>query len=55
LLDGNSGKMAGFVIACKLYIRMRISEKLVKRQMHWILIYIYICREKQQMYRRKMF
>ena len=32
--------MAGFVIVCKLYIRMRIKEEIVEEQIQWILMYV---------------
>ena len=32
IFDGMSSKIAGFITACKLYMRMRMREKLVKGQ-----------------------
>jgi len=32
LFDGDSGKVIGFVIAYKLYIRMRMREEMVEEQ-----------------------
>jgi len=32
IFDGTSSKVAGFITACKLYIRMRLREKLVEEQ-----------------------
>jgi len=32
IFDGISSKVAGFITACKLYIRMRLKEKLVEEQ-----------------------
>jgi len=32
--------VAGFIIACKLYIRMRLREELVEEQVQWILSYV---------------
>jgi len=40
LFDKDPEKMAGFIIAWKLYIRMRMRKKLVEKQAHWILTYI---------------
>ena len=32
IFDGTSSKVAGFITACKLYIKMRIREKSMKGQ-----------------------
>ena len=32
--------MAGFIMVCKLYIRMRIKEEIVEEQIQWILMYV---------------
>ena len=40
LFDGDLEKVAGFVTACKLYIRIKMRKKSVKEQIHWILIYV---------------
>ena len=40
IFDGTSSKIAGFITACKLYIRMRIKEESVEGQIQWILSYI---------------
>lgn len=40
LFDRDPEKIMGFVIACKLYIRIRMREKLVEELVYWILIYI---------------
>ena len=32
--------MGGFIAACKLYIRMRLREESVERQVQWILSYV---------------
>jgi len=38
--NGYPGKITEFVIVCKLYIRVRIREKMVEEQLNWILTYI---------------
>jgi len=40
IFDGITSKMAGFISACKLYIRMRLREEPVEEQVQWILSYI---------------
>ena len=40
IFDGTSSKIAEFIIACKLYIRMRLREELVEGQVQWILSYV---------------
>ena len=40
IFDGMSSKVAGFIITCKLYIRMRLREKSVEGQVQWILLYV---------------
>ena len=38
--DGGASKIVGFVIACKLYIKMKIRKVLVEKQMQWVLTYM---------------
>ena len=40
IFDGTSSKIAEFITACKLYIRMRLREEPVKGQVQWILLYV---------------
>ena len=40
IFDGMSSKIARFIIACKLYIKMRMREESVEGQIQWILSYI---------------
>ena len=35
-----AGKVLGFLIACRLYIRMRMREVTVEEQIQWVLSYI---------------
>jgi len=35
-----SSKIAGFIIACKLYIRVKMREESVEEQIQWILLYV---------------
>ena len=38
--DGSSGRVAGFITVCKLYIQMRIRGTLVEEQIQWVLSYV---------------
>jgi len=39
VFDGTPGKVSGFIIACKLYIRMKMREVAVEEQTVDIVIY----------------
>jgi len=34
------GKVGGFVIACRLYLRMKMKEVTVEEQVQWVLLYV---------------
>ena len=38
--DGTPSKVARFIEACKLYVRMRLKESTVEEQVQWILLYV---------------
>ena len=40
LFDKDLGKVTGFIMTCKLYIRMKMRKELVEEQVHYILTYI---------------
>ena len=40
IFDGTTSKVAEFISACKLYIRIRLRKEPVERQVQWILSYI---------------
>jgi len=40
IFDGTLSKVAGFITACKLYIRMRLREEPVEKQVQWNLSYV---------------
>ena len=40
MFDGILSKVSGFVIACKLYIKMKMREAVVEEQIQWVLLYV---------------
>ena len=40
IFDGMSSKIVGFILACKLYVRMNLKEESVEGQVQWILLYV---------------
>jgi len=40
VFDGTSSKILGFIMACKLYIKMKMREVAVEEQVQWVLLYI---------------
>ena len=36
-------KVSGFIGVCKLYVRMRLRESSVEKQIQWILSYVQCC------------
>jgi len=40
VFDGTLGKISGFIMASKLYIRMKMREVVVEKQIHWTLSYV---------------
>ena len=40
VFDKSSGKVLGFVTACKLYMRIKMRKVTVEEQIQWILLYI---------------
>ena len=35
-----AGKVLGFLTACRLYIRMRMREVIIEKQIQWVLSYV---------------
>ena len=40
IFNGEAGKVEGFVMACRLYLRMKIREATVEEQVQWVLLYV---------------
>jgi len=40
IFNGEAEKVGGFVIACRLYLRMKMREATVEKQVQWVLSYI---------------
>ena len=41
IFNGETGKVGGFVIACRLYLRMKMREATVEEQVQWVLLYVW--------------
>ena len=40
IFNGEAGKVGGFVIVCRLYLRMKMKETTVKEQVQWVFSYV---------------
>jgi len=40
VFNGEAGNVGEFIIACRLYLRIKIRETTVKEQIQWVLSYI---------------
>jgi len=40
IFNGETGKVGGFVTACRLYLRMKMREATVEEQVFWVLSYV---------------
>ena len=40
IFNGETGKVGGFVIACRLYLRMKMREATVEEQVFWVLSHV---------------
>jgi len=38
--NGNATKVSGFIMACRLYIRIRMINTFVEEQVQWVLLYV---------------
>ena len=40
IFNGEAGKVRGFIIACRLFLRMKLRGAMVEEQVQWVLSYI---------------
>ena len=40
IFSGEAGKVGGFIITCRLYLRMKMREATVEEQVQWVLSYV---------------
>ncbi len=40
IFNGETGKVGGFVTACRLYLRMKMREAMVEEQVFWVLSHV---------------
>jgi len=40
IFSGEAGKVGGFIMACKLYLRIKMREITVEEQVQWVLSYV---------------
>ena len=40
IFNGEAGRVGGFIIACRLYIKMKLRGNTVEEQIQWVLTYV---------------
>ncbi len=40
IFSGEAGKVEGFIIVCRLYLRMKMRKATVEEQVQWVLSYV---------------
>ena len=40
IFNGEAGRVGGFIMACKLYIKMKLRGNTVEEQIQWVLTYV---------------
>ena len=38
--NGEAGRVGGFIMACRLYIKMKLRGNTVEEQVQWVLTYV---------------
>ena len=40
IFNGEAGKVGGFIMACRLYLKMKMRGTSVEEQVQWVLLYV---------------
>ena len=40
IFSGEAGRVGGFTMACRLYIKMKLRENMIEEQVQWVLTYV---------------
>ena len=40
IFNGEAGKIGGFIMACRLFVKMKMKENMVEEQEPWVLSYV---------------
>jgi len=40
IFNGEAGKVGGFIMACRLFVRMKLRGTTVEKQVNWVLSYV---------------
>ena len=40
IFNGEAGKVGGFIMVCRLFLRIKLREATVEEQVNWILLYV---------------
>ena len=40
IFNGEAGKVRGFIMACRLFLKMKLREATVEEQVQWVLSYM---------------
>jgi len=40
IFNGEAGRVGGFIMACRLYIKMKLRGNTVEEQIQWVLTYV---------------
>jgi len=40
IFNGETGKVRGFITACRLFLRMKLRGAIIEEQVQWVLLYV---------------
>jgi len=40
IFNGEAAKVGGFIMACRLFVRMKLRESTIEEQVQWVLLYV---------------